>query len=204
MSETKNMIKTTMIGGLIFLLPLVFVTAILAKAFKVMLVIAKPLDKLIPTEQIGGVALVNILAILLIVVACFVAGIAAKSYFGKRLFEWFDDKLMMFLPGYVFMRGITAEHSDELEKNPMTAVLAKLDDSTQLAFEVERTDDGVVTVYLPGAPNPWSGTIVLMDEARIEPLDQQVFETVQRIRRLGRGINIGDGAKAVYKMDSES
>ena len=39
----------------------------------------------------------------------------------------------------------------------MTPVLITLDDYEQMAFEVERTAGGKVVVYLPGAPNSWSG-----------------------------------------------
>ena len=54
-----NFFKTTIIGGLIFLIPIVVLSVILGKALKIMMVVAEPLDKLIPIESIGGVALVT-------------------------------------------------------------------------------------------------------------------------------------------------
>ena len=54
--------KTTIIGGLIFLVPIIIVVAILGKAYELMIMVAKPLSAWIPLDAIGGVALANILA----------------------------------------------------------------------------------------------------------------------------------------------
>ena len=42
-------------------------------------------------------------------------------------------------------------------------------------------------VYLPGAPNPWSGSVVYVTADRVERLDMSVSEAVKNIRTLGRG-----------------
>jgi uncharacterized membrane protein len=93
-----NFIKTTVIGGLIFIIPVVVVVAIPNKAFSIMMLLAAPLGRLIPIESLGGVALVNILAVLCILVACFLAGLVAKSNLGKRTFSFIDAKLLLFFP----------------------------------------------------------------------------------------------------------
>ncbi|MBW1789869.1 MAG: hypothetical protein JRK53_25185, partial [Deltaproteobacteria bacterium] len=103
----SNFIKTTAIGGLLFMIPIVIVAMILGKAYKVMMLVAVPLDKLIPIEAIGGVALVNILAVLSIFVGCFLAGLVAKSKLGKATFTWIDAKLLMIFPGYTYLKGMT-------------------------------------------------------------------------------------------------
>lgn len=53
---------TMSLGGVVFLLPLVFITMILGKAFQLMVVVAKPVDKIIPLDSVGNVAFVNIVA----------------------------------------------------------------------------------------------------------------------------------------------
>lgn len=52
-----NFIKTTAIGGLLFLVPIVVLAVIPKKAYNIMMLVAVPLDRLIPIETIGGVAL---------------------------------------------------------------------------------------------------------------------------------------------------
>ena len=58
-----NFVKTTVIGGVVFLVPLVFLIFIISQAMEFMMLIAEPLADWIPIESIGDVALANLLAI---------------------------------------------------------------------------------------------------------------------------------------------
>jgi uncharacterized membrane protein len=184
----RNFIKTTAIGGLLFLIPIVVLTVILKKAYSIMLSVAEPLDRLIPVEAIGGVALSNILAVLCIFVACFLTGLLAKSKPGKAIFNWIDAKLSLYLPGYTYLKNLTSSFTDEIDEGKvLKPVIAKLDDQSQLAFEVEHADDGAVVVYVPGAPDPRSGNVVYLTPDRVEPLDMTFGEVTRSLRQFGRG-----------------
>lgn len=183
-----NFFKTTIIGGVIFLIPLVIIAIVLGKAFKVMMLIAVPLDKLIPIDSIGGIAFVNILAVLVILISSFIAGIIAKSKLGKVTFEMIDSKLILFIPGYAYLKGLTGSFVDEkVASEYLKPVLAKLDDQSQLAFEVERTGKGHVVVFLPGAPDPKSGNVVYLTEDRVERLDIDFKAVTGSLKKLGKG-----------------
>jgi len=183
-----NFIKTTAIGGLIFLIPIVVLVMILKKAYGIMMMVAVPLDKLIPIEAVGGVALVNILAVICVFVACFFAGLVAKSKFGKNVFNMIDAKLVLFFPGYSYVKSLTSPLAGETaEGKTLKPVIAKLDDQSQIAFEVERADDGTVVVYVPGAPDSRSGNVVYLPEDRVEPLDITFADVTKAWRQFGRG-----------------
>ena len=66
-------------------------------------------------------------------------------------------------------------------------VVAHFDDNAQLALEIERTSSGNVVLYLPGAPNPWSGSVISMPERRVERLNMKTHEAIKMIRLLGKG-----------------
>ena len=66
-------------------------------------------------------------------------------------------------------------------------MIVKFDDNAQIAFEIERSERGNVVIYLPGSPNPWSGSVVYFEEDRVERLDMTVPEAINNIRHLGRG-----------------
>ena len=68
-------------------------------------------------------------------------------------------------------------------------VLARFDDGWQIAFMVERIEDGHVAVFIPGAPSPWSGSVFLMTEDRIKPLNIPNKSVLKCIQRLGKGSN---------------
>ena len=50
-----SFLKATIVGGLVFLLPLVFIVLIIGKALKISMVVAEPLGRLIPIDQVGGI-----------------------------------------------------------------------------------------------------------------------------------------------------
>jgi len=183
-----QLIKTTIIGGLIFLVPIIIVVAILGKAYELMILVAKPLSAWIPLDSIGGVALANILAVLAILLCCLIAGIIAKGATAKDILKSIESKLLFAIPGYTFVKGMTDSlNSSEEAAKAFVPVIAKFDDNAQIGFEIERTEKGNVVVYLPGSPNPWSGSVVYVNADRVEMLDMTVAEAINNIRHLGRG-----------------
>jgi uncharacterized membrane protein len=71
----------------------------------------------------------------------------------------------------------------------MSAVVVRFDDAWQIALEIERIEGGKVAVFLPGAPDPWSGSICIADEDRITPLELPIALVAKMSKRLGRGAN---------------
>ena len=188
MKSIYQFIKTTMLGGLIFLVPLIVVMVVLGKAYGLMMKVAKPLSGWIPLDAIGGVALANILAVLAILLCCLMAGIIAKGDTAKRILKSVESKLLVAIPGYTFVKGVTdsLDSSEEAAK-AFVPVIVKFDDNAQIAFEIERSEKGNVVIYLPGSPNPWSGSVVYFEEDRVERLHITVPEAINNIRHLGRG-----------------
>ena len=187
MKNFTQFIKTTILGGLIFLVPLFIVTIVLAKAHGLMVKVAKPFSALIPLDTIGGVAIANILAILAILLCCLIVGMLAKGDTAKRLLKSIEEKLLV-IPAYSFVKGVTDSLiSSEEAAKAFVPVIVKFDDNAQIAFEIERSEGGNVVIYLPGSPNPWSGSVVYFEEDRVERLDMTVPEAINNIRHLGRG-----------------
>ncbi len=180
-------IKTTILGGVIFLIPFVVVIAVLGKAHQIMMLVAEPMSDWIPIEEVGGIALANVLALVAIVMSCFLFGLMAKSVPAKKIYRTVDATLAS-VPGYAFVKGFadSISRSEEHAKS-FIPVIARFDDSAQISFEIERTPEGTVVVYLPGAPNPWSGTVVHLEQSRVEKLDMSVADAVKSIQSLGRG-----------------
>jgi uncharacterized membrane protein len=182
-------IKTTFIGGLVFLVPIVIVVVVLGEAFEMMVVVAKPMSDWLPVDSVGGIALVNILALAAIALSCFIFGIIARTASAKNINRHLN-KILIAIPGYAFVKGYADSMDRSAEKaKSFIPVLARFDDYSQLSFEIERTPRGNVVVYLPGAPNPWSGAVVFVEENRVERLDMSVSEAVSNIEKLGHGFS---------------
>ena len=183
----NNFLKSTIIGGLVFVIPFIIIDALLLKAIKTMRLVSVPIGSVIPVGKIAGIAIADLLVLISVIIICFLAGLAAKSLYVKRIRESIDSKLRLLIPGYAFIKGFTGGIEKKSEDEYLIPVMAKFDDSSQLGFEVERLDNGLVVVYLPGAPNPWSGNVVYMTEDRIEKLKLKFSEIGKVMKRIGIG-----------------
>ena len=180
-------IKTTIIGGFVFMVPLVIVAAVVGKALEIMTLVAKPMGNRIPVDSIRGVAVGNLLALLVLALLCFVTGLIAKSKMAKKVYHSLDSALLA-IPGYAFIKGFTDSMTDSQEAAKfLIPVLVRFDDYEQIGFELERLKQGKVVVYLPGAPDPRSGSVVYLSADRVKRLDITVAQASNNLRHLGRG-----------------
>ncbi len=182
-----NFIKTTILGGVVFLVPVAILAVVLGKAYQIMMLVAQPMSAWIPIDAVGGIALANLIALAAIVLSCFLVGLLARGERAKSIYRALDSR-MASIPGYVFVKAMTEDiHRGAESAGSFTPVIARFDDNAQISFEIERTPEGQVVVYLPGAPNPWSGSVVLLDQERVQKLDVLAPDVIRSIRSLGRG-----------------
>lgn len=183
-----NFLKTTAVGGLVFLIPLVVVAAIIGKGLQLVRGVLLTIEAKVPYITLSDVLLLNLIAIVALFLLCFLAGLIARSSAGQRVGSKLDGWLLATLPGYSVVKGLTeGMRSGEEQSHTLSPVLATLDDNAQLAFEVERSEDGIVVVFLPGCPDAWAGSVVYLDAERVRPLSISVGEAMRKIRAFGRG-----------------
>jgi uncharacterized membrane protein len=185
--KVLGFVKTMILGGLLFLFPLVIVTAVVGKAFRLMLRVTEPFDDVIPADSVADVAVVNLVAIGALLVGCFVAGLVAQSKIGRRVYRTADANLEGIIPGYAALKARLGSAVGEERRKAFKAVFVRFDDQGQIAFEVERLADGRVTVFLPGAPDPWSGAVLVVDADRVTPVDLEILPVSRTFKNLGRG-----------------
>lgn len=195
MNRRLDFIKTTVVGGFVFLIPAVIVVVALGKVIGTLKILAKTLSPFFGIESLIGGLVLDLIAITATVLLCFVAGLLAKRASAKRLRERLDATLLNSFPGYAFIKGFT-ENLRQAEQlaGSFLPVLVRFDDYVQIAFETHRDSVGKVAVYLPGAPNPWSGTVVYVSQERVEPLVMTLTDALRNIRTLGKG-SVGVAAK---------
>ena len=138
MKSLRHFMGTVLIGGVLFLIPLVVVVIIFGKAFRIMKVVATPVSRLIPVDSVAGFAVVEIVTLTILMLACLLAGLLARSPWGRKLHSKLDSVLLQLIPGYAWMKGITGGVGDEEAGALLKPVLVKFDDQSQLAFEVDR------------------------------------------------------------------
>ena len=120
--------KTTLIGGLLIILPIYIAVLLLAKAVKGLLEILSPVAGSLP----AGVEFRQAATIILLIAVCFVVGLVVRTRPGLRAKNAFEQAVLEKLPGYTFFRGLaqrltgrSEEHS--LEPIPFSGFRSKCD-----------------------------------------------------------------------------
>lgn len=187
MSRSLKPVTTTLIGGVVFLLPLIVVLTVLGQGLALMAGVAQPLAAMFPNRQIGGVALASLVAVLLLVLLCYAAGLLARAALGRALSASLEDRLQTLYPRYTIIKGMGQALGVHGVKSSLKTVLVTFDDHQVLAVEVERVPDGRVVVFLPSAPDPWSGSVVLVSHERVTAVQIEIGALHRSLRSIGRG-----------------
>ncbi|MEO1495910.1 MAG: DUF502 domain-containing protein [Planctomycetota bacterium] len=188
---------TTAIGGVVFLLPLVVVGALLAEAWQIVLWIAAAisvpewLQPLMP-DSFGVAASEVLIGIAAVVAICFLCGVLAT----RRLGRWFTNQaegyLTFFFPRYVvFKEQLASNLGGERAGGQLKPVRVRVGPFDQFGMEVERDvgdghPEGEVVVYLPSAPDPWSGRVVIVPTDAVTPIDGDPGDFLAIFEKLGR------------------
>ncbi len=192
MTEKKSSImaaiRATLIGGVVFLIPACLAFFVLGKVFNILRSLAKALGSWLGvTGPLGGV-LLDVAASVVVLLLCLLAGLVARRAAARRLRNKLDQLLLGSFPGYAFVKGLAENMQQGQEAaTSFVPVLVRFDDFWQVAFETGRSPGDIVALYLPGAPNPWSGNVVFVSAERVRKLQVPVTDALKMVRALGRG-----------------
>jgi uncharacterized membrane protein len=180
-------LKSTVLGGVVVLLPLVALVAILIWAANLAVDAIRPLLHWLPDTSVGGISLTVLVAILALVGVSFLAGLLAETAIVRGLGVR-AERLAMFIPGYALMKSVGADFVGIEGKRAVKTVLARFEASFQLGFLMETLADGRLVVFVPGVPRAFVGTLHILTPDRVQPLDIPISTTLDVLGRLGVGL----------------
>jgi len=188
-------VRATALGGVLFILPLAVVLGLLGYVYSFVVVLYEPLKERIPVDTAAGIALLFGVAVCLLLLACFVAGLMAHRAIGQRVAAFVEKYLTTFFPKYAIYKDILAGNIGGTWNVPsLKPILVATADCQRIAFESDRLDDGTVVVFFPGAPDPWIGIVGTVPQDKVQPLDLPFNDVVGLLEQLGRGTNERLGA----------
>lgn len=178
-------LKTTILGGLVFLVPVVIAFLVLSQAAELMMIVAEPLAAVVPITSIAGVATANFIALIALLLVCFLSGLAARTRTAQIIADKAEAAILNKLPGYAMLKGIASSLSPDQQAG-LIPVLVRLDDRERIGLETERLDDNRSVVFFPGVPNAWAGIVEIVSADRIERLDISAADVVTLSELFGK------------------
>src|SRR5688572_31909760 len=99
MKEIRKFVRTTIVGGLLFMIPIVVIVILLGKVYNFLKRLITPFVTDIGDVNLGGFTLTAIITVFIILILCFLAGLLAKTSVANRFVRWIETSLLEQLPG---------------------------------------------------------------------------------------------------------
>jgi uncharacterized membrane protein len=183
MKTLAEFTKTTLIGGVLIILPIYVAVLLLAKAVNGLLALLTPVTEQLP----AAVQFRQITAILVLVAFCFVVGLVVRTGPGLRAKNAFEQAVLGKLPGYTFLRGLTRRLAGRGEERTLQPALVEIEEALVPALVVEELEDGSYTVLVPSAPTPMAGSIYILTPDRVHLVDIPFTVAIRVFSQWGTG-----------------
>ena len=193
LNRTKNFFRTTLLGGVIVILP----TIILVFAFKWFFGMVsdgiKPLTdlvvKTIPLPDQYDHLIAPVIVLSVIILGCFFVGLFVRTRVGRWTYNGLENSLLSKAPGYKMVKETVNQFLGKKQSPFSSVALVRIfeNETKVTAFITDRHDDGTVTVFVPTGPNPTSGFIYHLNEQYVHPISVSVEDAMRSVISCGAG-----------------
>jgi len=186
----RKFLRTTIIGGAVFLLPLVVIVMLLGYALGVAADLVRPVLDALGLDlwsNIAGIGVVTVIAVLVLVGVCFVAGLMARTAIGDALTNWIERSVLGRMPQYQMMKSMAAAFGHLENTQGLTPVLVSIEGGWQIGYQLETLENGWQAVFLPQAPTPMSGNVMYFPPERVRSVPFSMLDASRLVSRLGIG-----------------
>ena len=182
-----ELLKATMAGGLLFLLPVALIAIVLKQAMQLVEKIVRPISNYLPVEAVVGVWGETLLAAVVLMLVSLVAGLFARTNVGRRIMRWFENSLLGGLPQYQMVKSMAEGLAHVESAEGVDPALVSMEGGWQIGYLLEPLENGWVTVFLPQAPTPMSGNVMYLPADRVRPLGITIGQAMALVKHIGVG-----------------
>ena len=198
MKQLLEFLKTTAMGGLFVLLPVLLLYLLLSEALDLIVALATPIADLFPGGTFDKIEFPVIVGLILILGVSFLIGLGLRSETGRGLGRWIERTVLGRLPAYKALKSLTTGFAEAGKDGAFrAAVLTSSDGDREIVYVIEDHGDGELTVLVPWAPASFAGSIKIVARDRVEMLDSNLGDVSRAIGHLGVGVHdlLGKGGK---------
>jgi uncharacterized membrane protein len=183
MKALAEFTKTTLIGGVLIILPVYVSLLLLAKAVKGLLALVKPITAGIP----ASLEFRQVLAVLVLGAVCFIAGLIVRTGPGLRAKNAFEKAVFERLPGYTLLRGLAGRITGQADEPTFTPALVEIEEALVPALIIEELENGSYTVLVPSVPTPMAGALYILPRERVHPVNVPLTAALKVFSKWGTG-----------------
>lgn len=188
MKTLLEFLKSTLIGGFFILLPLLLFSLLLGEILEAVIGLATPIADLFPKSTFENLQAPVVAAVILIVLASMLFGLAMRLAAAQRLGHWLEDNTIGRLPLYRAIKSLTSRFAALEEDGKFKpALIHGPMDQREFAYLMEDLGNGFASVMLPRSPTPMAGSIKIVPMSQVEVLDVSLGDLTAVISHWGVG-----------------
>ena len=187
MKAIAQFVRTTVLGGLFFLAPIVVLIVILAKAFDYAKSGLNAVVVHIPSASDLTAGAATVLAVALVALVCFLAGLVAHTVTAQRVVDALELSVLSKIPAYDYLKQESASALGVAEIAALPVVFVPMEGGWQLGVQIEALSGDLVSIFVPGAPNPHSGSVFFFSMDNVRPAGIKLVAALNCLRRCGAG-----------------
>ena len=171
----------------LFPAPIIVLIVILAKAFGYAKKGVHAVVVHIPLVSDLRVSVVTALSIATIALICLLAGLIAHTMIGQRLVNALESSVLSKIPAYEYLKQESASALGVAEIGELPVVFVPMEGGWQLGVQTAALSNGLVSIFVPGAPNPHSGSVFFFSAEVVRPAGIKLAAGLNCLRRCGAG-----------------
>jgi uncharacterized membrane protein len=187
MKTLTQFVRTTIVGGLFFLAPIVVLIVILAKALDFAKKSLNAVFVYIPAASELSAGAATVLSVTIVTLVCLLAGLVAHTVIAQRLINLLESSLLSKIPGYDYLKQESASALGVAEIAELPVVFVPMEGGWQLGVQTEALSGGLVSIFVPGAPDPHSGSVFFFSKDNVRPAGIKLAVALNCLRRCGAG-----------------
>ncbi len=199
MDKLKSFLKTSLLGGVVVILPVAILVSVTLWVFNLVTGLIEPLTRLLIKDSQLNEYAAEVIVIILILASCFFVGVLVRTRLGDFFYRLIETRILKLMPGYSMVKETVLQVFGSKQDSPFSSVaLVRVfgNDTLMTAFITDKHDNGSFTVFVPTGPNPTSGLIYHLEGSNVHPVDMPVQDAMRSIISCGAG-----SAKLMRSMD---
>jgi uncharacterized membrane protein len=187
MKTLTRFLRTTIVGGVFFLIPIVVLTIIIAKALEYANKVLQAVTiHILAASELSPTAAAA-MSVVIVAFVCLLAGLIARTVTAQKLIKGLETSVLSKVPAYEYLKQESASALGIATMAEQPVVFVETDIGWQIGVQTEATRGGFATVFLPGAPDPHSGAVYFVPADRIRSADVKLVAALNCMRRCGIG-----------------
>jgi uncharacterized membrane protein len=181
MKQLITFVKTTLLGGVLLVLPAWLAVLLVIKALMQLQIFVKPVSEHLPEGTVHP----RVIAVFALIGMCFLVGLIIRTAMGAQAKRTAEHYFLEKIPGYTTLRGFASRLTDYEQNATFQPALIEIEEALVPGFIVEEHDAERCTVFVPSVPTPMSGAIYIIASSRVHRLELPAMAVMQCVSKWG-------------------